>query len=585
MKQQTIQEPAAGRERATATSNPEPGGESRYLTRYWQIFAAFTVTAILVAAIRWSLAHPFGIHWDESGYIDEAFIDVQRLRHFMLLKVAGRILITSSARPPAYRLLADPVLALFGASTTLARLVSLACYGLSAWYVYRAARQIGGRIAGAFAALIFCLSPEVIAASAFFGTEAALYLATSAMLFYLLKTLKGESESTGDWIALGLAVGLGFLSKTSFLLIGPPALVCWLWVRRWAKSAGDGGLAFPLKAGAVALIVAGPWWLLHAKDAAAYAQYARGFVRNSLGPPSLITWIKWMDTVIQALLGHGTSLLIAFVAIAFLASMVRAKGVSVQGAQRSALWVCACAGVPIVLAQLAGTNHLLRHITPSVIPFAIAFGILAEKTLWTRMPAGAAFASLILAAQLGMIVYPVVFPNTTPVDIGFLNGALPWRSLARFDQWDWKPLWAISNACNLESPRISYLGNGREFDPPAIQYPWVMAAMPVRLSKIAYPDVTWLWRYEDGTLDWQKVMNSAAESDLVVTAPHYSGEAAIKEDEDNQYNAEFARRLGQDSRFQGPILFQAGRFSPVEIVVFAKRGLNCQAASIGSPER
>lgn len=584
MEQQTIQEPAARQDRVTAKSEAETGRESRSLARYWQIFAAFTVTAILIAAIRWSLAHPYGIHWDESGYIDDAFIDVQRLRHWMLLKAAGRILVTSSARPPAYRLLADPVLALFGASTTLARIVSLACYGLSSWYVYRAAKQIGGRIAGAFAALIFCLSPEVIAASAFFGTDAALYLATAAMLFQLLKTLSGERESTRDWIVLGLAIGLGFLSKTSFLLIGPPALVCWFVVSR-RKRTVDRGIAFPLKAGALALLVAGPWWLLHAKDAAAYAQYARAFVRNSLGPPSLATWMKWMDTVIQALLGHGTSLLIALVAITCLAAMVRGKGVKLQGAQRPALWVCACAGVPIVLAQLAGTNHLLRHITPSVIPFAIAVGILAEKTLWSRKPAGMAFASLLLAAQLGMIVYPVVFPNTAPVDIGFVNGALPWRSLARFDQWNWKPLWEISNACNLESPRISYLGNGREFDPPAIQYPWLMAAMPMRLSKIAYPDVTWLWRYEDGTFDWQKVMGSAAGSDLVVTAPYYRGEAVIKEDEDNRHNSEFAQRLSQDSRFQGPILFQVGRFSPVEIAVFAKRGLNCQAPPTGSPKQ
>jgi hypothetical protein len=97
--------------------------------------------------------------------------------------------------------------------------------------------------------------------------------------------------------------------------------------------------------------------------------------------------------------------------------------------------------------------------------------------------------------------------------------------------------------------------------------------------------VTWLWRYEDGTFDWQKVMGSAAGSDLVVTAPYYRGEAVIKEDEDNRHNSEFAQRLSQDSRFQGPILFQVGRFSPVEIAVFAKRGLNCQAPPTGSPKQ
>jgi 4-amino-4-deoxy-L-arabinose transferase-like glycosyltransferase len=463
-------------------------------------------------------------------------------------------------------------------------MVSLACFALSSWYVFLAASRMGNRASGAIAMLVFCLAPEVVTASAFFGTDAPLYLATAAMLYYLLKALTGEKEDNHDWIALGLAIGLGFLSKTSFLLIGPPALICWLWLGRRTKIASGMGLRLPLKAGTLALIVAGPWWLLHAKDAAGYAQYARGFVRDSLGPPSLVTWMKWMDTVIQALLGHGTSLFIALVGIAILAAIVRGNGFNLLRAQRSALWVCASAGIPIVLAQLAGTNHLLRHITPSVIPLAIAIGILAERTLWARTLAGAVFASLLLFAQLGMIVYPVVFPNTAPVEIGFVNGALPWRSLARFDQWDWKPLWELSTACNLQSPRISYLGDGREFDPPAIQYPWVMAAMPKRLSKIAVPGVTWLWRYEDGPLDWQKMISAAEQSDLVVTAPLYLGEAGSKEDEDNQHNSEFAQLLSQDARFQGPIHFQTGRFSPVEIDVFVKRGLDCQAVPTRSPK-
>jgi len=265
-----------------------------------------------------------------------------------------------------------------------------------------------------------------------------------------------------------------------------------------------------------------------------------------------------------------------------LAAIVIGKGVNLRVAQRSALWVCASAGVPIVLAQLAGTNHLLRHITPSVIPLAIATGILAERTFWTRTLAGASFAILLFAAQLCTIVYPVIFPNIKLVDIGFVNGTVPWRTLARFDQWDWKPLWELSKACSLDSPKISYLGNSRELDPPAIQFPWIMAAMPKRLSKIAYPDVTWLWRYEDGAFDMQKVMDLAVQSDLVVTVPSYVGEARVNEDKDNLHNGEFAQRLAQDPRFQGPILIRTGRFTPVEIAVFEKSGFNCQAVPAGS---
>jgi hypothetical protein len=545
--------------------------QSRSQTRFWLIFAAVTVAVILVAAIRWSLAHPYGIHWDE------AFIDAQRLHNGMLIRLGGRILLGSWGRPPAYRLLGDPFLALFGISTTTARLVSLACFGLSSWFIYLATSQIGSRLAGAFAVLIFCLSPEVISASIFFGTDAPLYLATSAMLYYLFNSWSDPSEQSGTWIGLGLAIGLGFLSKTSFFVIALPALAFWLIAGRWRKL-GAPGWALPLKAGALALLVAAPWWIVNVKGAIAYGKYARGFVRNSLGPPSLATWMKWLNTVIQCLLGHGVSILIALVLIACFVQIVIKKKTILTPLQISALGVCACAGIPIVLTQLSGTNHLLRHISPAVIPLAITIGVLGDQAGWTRASAAITISGILFCAQLLMILYPVAFPNTEPVDIGFVNGAFPWRTMVRFDQWDWGTVREISKGCGVDSPRLSYLGGGREFNPPAIQYPWVAAAASgSTVSKFQPPDVTWLWRYEDGPLYWPKIMDSAAQSDIVITAPHYVGEVEVKEDRDNGYNSEFTDRLSHDPRFQGPIRFQVGRFEPVEVAVFVNRTLVCHA--------
>jgi hypothetical protein len=91
-----------------------------------------------------------------------------------------------------------------------------------------------------------------------------------------------------------------------------------------------------------------------------------------------------------------------------------------------------------------------------------------------------------------------------------------------------------------------------------------------------FPDVKWLWRYEEGPVDWQKVMDSAAQSDIVLTAPHYSG-VAPEDKLYNQHNAEFADRLSRDPRYQEPIHLEMGRFDPVEVVVFVKKTLVCQS--------
>ena len=542
--------------------------------KFWPLAAAITLVVILTAAIRWSLAHPYGIHWDESAYINEAWIDSHRLRYGMLLRLGGRILLKSWGRPPAYRLLADPFLAVFGLCVTTARLVSLACFALSCWFIYLAARQIGSKTAGGFAALVFCLSPEVVSASMFFGTDAPLYLAVSAMLYYLFASWGDEPNSARNWIGLGLAVGLGLLAKTSFVLIAFPALLFWFVMgRRQGSNAPT--FATQCKTGILALCIAAPWWLINIKDAFAYAQYARGFVRVSLGSPSPATWLRWLNTVLQCLLGDGLSILIALVVVACLIKVVVRKKLILDRLQTASLGTCAFAGMPIVLAQLSGTNPLLRHITPAVIPLAIVVGVLADKTGWAHSFWGKAVSASLFCAQLLMLVTPVVLPNTHPLSLGFANGALPWRTMIRFDQWDWKPVQETSNACGLASPKIAYLGGGRQFDPPAIQYPWVQAATATRVAIFDLPDVTWLWRYEDGNLDWQNLMDSAARSDIVITAPYYVGEKENKEDLDNQYNAEFADRLLRDPRFQKPIHIEMGRFEPADVVVFTKKTLVC----------
>jgi 4-amino-4-deoxy-L-arabinose transferase-like glycosyltransferase len=528
----------------------------------------------MLAATRWSLDHPYGTSWDEAGYINEVLVDAQRLEHGLLLKLGGRILIKSYGRPPAYRPLALPFLVVFGLHTASARLMCLVCFALSAGLIYLATRRIDNDLAGAFAALVFALAPIVVSACSWLSTEGPLYLGTSAMMYYLFASWTDKTERPANWIGLGLAVGLGFLSKASFAAIAIPVLAFWFVVGRWSHL-GVPSLWSQRKAGALALMMAAPWWILNLRASLAYTQYARGFVANSLGPPSLATWAKWFGTVLQSLLGHGLSILIGLVVIAWFRKAIFMKQSVLDPLQRAALGACACAGLPIVLAQLSGTNHLLRHISPAVIPLAIAIGVLADKTGWVGSKAAISISYILAFGQLLMIVTPLVHANNRPIEDGFANGALPWRIMARRDQWDWRPLQNIAHRCGREAPAISYLGIGPGFDPPSIEYPWVASVASTSLAAFDLPDVKWLWRDEDGPVDWQKVMDLAGQSDLVLTAPHYTG-GLMEFASDNQNNAEFADRLSRDPRFKGPIRLTMGRFEPVEVTVFVRKNLVCQ---------
>jgi hypothetical protein len=203
---------------------------------------------------------------------------------------------------------------------------------------------------------------------------------------------------------------------------------------------------------------------------------------------------------------------------------------------------------------------------------------------------------LLFFIQFLMLVFPVLFPNKHSVDYTRItNGFPPWRVMIRWEQWDWRPLLSISNSCGLPTPtvsymgngasfdrqtqyswgnypvgntRISFLGNGRAFNGHQIQYPWLSRGL-------AAPNVVWLWRLEDGPIDWQHVMDLASQSDLVITSPKYLGQPADRNDVDNEHNEEFAGRLGRDERFRGPIHLEMGQLDPVEVLVFVNATIDC----------
>jgi 4-amino-4-deoxy-L-arabinose transferase-like glycosyltransferase len=555
---------------------PTTGEKPESERTIWPYFVVAAVVVITIAAIQWSLAHPYGAAWDEAEYFNEVQIDGQRLRTLRLLRLGARMLVYSLGRPPAYRLLVLPFVWLFGFHTTELRLITFACFVLSAFFVYWAARQVSGAVAGALAALIFVLSPEVVAASLYFATDSSLYLATAAMLYFVITYWRDGAASTRNWVGLGLAVGFGALTKTSFFAIFLPVVVFWFFASRWSRL-GVPGLKPQRNALLLALLIAGPWWVFNFKSAVDYGRYARSAVRSSLGPPSFLMWAHWLESFVLCLLGPSITILIVAILAASVVMLLRRKNLVRSGFDAAVIGACLCAALPTVAAQVSGTNHLMRYLTPALIPLAIIIGLLADRTGWTRSAATRSVSAVLALSQLAMLVAPSIHPNKAPIYTGFINGVLPWRATSRFDQWDWRPLVALSDECGLKTPAISYLGNARGFNPPQIQYPWVVRTTATRVSQLDIPTVKWLWRFdEDGPIDWQRVMDGANQSDMVVTAPHYAGGLEDFNNLDNQYNGAFEQRLLEDPRFQGPFHFETGRFQPIEVDVFVRKDLSCR---------
>ena len=550
--------------------------QARSKERSWPWLIGLLLFPLVVAAVRWMLDHPYGIHWDEALYFNNLLRDLHNL-HSGSLRQLGSILIGGDVRrPPANLLLALPFVATFGFHTVIPRLVTLACWGISGWLVYLTMRRMGSQAAAALAVLIFCLSPEVVSASIFFSTEGPFFIATALMLYFVSFYWSDEAQRPRVWIGLGLAIGLGLLAKSSFLLIAVPVVAATmiLFLRRhqWAFSAWSSFF----KAGVLAFVVAAPWWIKNLGPALAYTKFAREQPRNSLGAPSLAVWAKWFFTVVVSLIGPALAILIAIVGILAFRKLVLKKESSLDPVHRAALITCGFAILPLVALQLSGTNHLLRYLCPALIPFAIGVGILAEASGWIRSRQAFAISGVLAAIQLLMLVAPVAFPNQQPMDPGFYNGGLPWRIMVRFEQWNWKPLQEISHSCGLDKPKIAFLGMGRPLNPPQILYPWFVKGVSPS-ERNGFYEPLWLYRYEQGPFDWGQVMSSAELSDIVLTAPTFVGQATDRQNLDNEHNREFAERLANDPLFQPPIHLQMGRFEPQEVLVFVKKGFACHS--------
>jgi 4-amino-4-deoxy-L-arabinose transferase-like glycosyltransferase len=551
--------------------------------RTWLLLTCIMLVPIVVAAIRWITDHPYGIHWDEALYFNNVLRDLHNL-HSGSLRQLGSILIGGDVRrPPANLLVALPFLAAFGFHTAIARLVILACWGVSGWIVYLTTRRLASPSAAAVAVMVFCLSPEVISSSVFFSTEGPLYVATAVMLYFLSFYWGDGQEHPRGWIGLGFAIGLGLLAKSSFVLLAAPVFaVTFFFIRRHRLTIP--ALYSFLKAGVLAFLIAAPWWLKNLGPALSYTKFAREQPRNSLGNPSLVTWAKWFFTVLVSLIGPAISILIGLILIVAIRKFVIKKDLILKPVHRAALVTCGSAVLPLVALQLSGTNHLLRYLCPALIPFAIAVGVLSEVTDWIRSRAALVTSAMLAGAQMLLIVAPVVVPNQQPVDPGFYNGGLPWRILVRFEQWDWKPLRDLSQSCGLEKPKIAYLGMGRPLNPPQILYPWFVAGSSPS-EREGFSEPLWLWRYEQGPLDWQRLMRSAEQNEIVLTAPTFEGQATDRQNFDNLPNREFAERLSSDPYFRGPYRIVMGRFQPLEVLVFVKKDLTCRPAANGPAAR
>ena len=192
--------------------------------RSWLLLLAVALVALLTSTVQWMQDHPNAICWDEAEYFNAVLSDQGAVRDYGLRGLYRQIRYDDRGRPPAYRILAIPFYSIFGFRPTVLRLASMGFTWLGLLLLYLTAHKIADRKCAVLSVLVCCLSPAQVLWSGLFYTENPLFLASAGTFYFLVSSVTSGLATARNWIGLGLSIGLGLLSKASFVPVAASVL-------------------------------------------------------------------------------------------------------------------------------------------------------------------------------------------------------------------------------------------------------------------------------------------------------------------------------------------------------------------------
>lgn len=135
------------------------------------------------------------------------------------------------SKPPVIAALIAATTGVCGDSEFCVRSGSLLLYPLSAWLLFLLTRQLFNAHVALLAAALFITLPAVSLSSMLISTDVALFFFWILALYAFVFAL--DSDAWDDWILLGVALGLGMLSKYTMGIFLVSALVYVVAARRF----------------------------------------------------------------------------------------------------------------------------------------------------------------------------------------------------------------------------------------------------------------------------------------------------------------------------------------------------------------
>jgi 4-amino-4-deoxy-L-arabinose transferase-like glycosyltransferase len=459
-------------------------------------------------------------------------------------------------RPFAFRLIALPFTFIFGPNSSALRASCFTCFILTLVYLVLTARQLHTIKTGLLAALLFMLSPEVLSSSVRFYVEACLYLSLAATLFFLFKYIDRHSPPLSSWISFGFFMGVGIISKTSYVMMIVPPLLFTFWIssQKWGYKRSLAAFTKPL---ILALFISIPWWALNFIPAWKHIQ-AAGTCSLVLEGHGLILIGNYFCVFLKCVTGFCSGIILVISAIAVI-SLMFIKKTSLPTDIKYKLEICLLCGTPLVVSQIISSNHCLRLVSPSLIPLAIMgayFIIVLDQACKYNV---LRLCIVFLAIQLGLILSSFRLKNE-PFWNMWDNGAQ--KTFAFREQWDWEFLYKLLKPYRQETLRVGFIGIARPMNRYIMAYPWTVKNEGVYIDPV---DRSPLIKKE---LDF--ILNEAMKYNVIVIISDYPFNYIPRFNLVNSRNFQVIRYFSENQDFRQPVTIKVGCLQETTLTIFIR---------------
>ncbi|MBX6741000.1 MAG: glycosyltransferase family 39 protein [Acetobacteraceae bacterium] len=494
--------------RAFVAKAPPVASSRSTLASAWPLLlegaALLAILLCLLLALLWLERNPIITAFDEVGHIDNSLSDALILRSGDGGLLRDSLFLWNRWLPPGLRIVGLPIAyAFWPVAPEALRISAAVMFLLTALALWLALRPLAGRAGAAAGVLLYALAPINLFGAQNFMTESVLHLCAALALLLLALEARAANASVLRMGLLGLVLGLGILTKLTFL---PAYALFWLgfatW--RWWQERNNADLLIRLALPTLGLLLVA--WPHYALNGARYIGYARatadGYAFIPWPETGLAFAARAVRTLVADVFGPGGTVVLMAGLVLLAMSWRRAAE-----AQRLMLTLAVLSGLPTLAAFLFSHNQTDRYLGLTLIglcvPVAVGFGLALQAMPRPRpVPflAGAAGIAALLQVGLGLL-------------IGW-SGPLPGWPASGLVQANWRPNYDCDYSPltalvppDREPAAVGIFGTTQTVNRATVQYAFLRAGRRAAVYDLVE------WGQEP---DWDAIIMEASRQDLLV---------------------------------------------------------------------